>query len=141
RQNSEFHEQALVELCAAAGIDLSAFPEWPEAERRAFLNRELESLRPFAPRGVALGEKAANMLSAYQVLADHLAAHGPAGLGALIISMTRDLSDLLVVYVLAREVGLVTQGPEGPVCALPVVPLFETVEDLQRSAGILDEFL
>ncbi|MBI2426000.1 MAG: phosphoenolpyruvate carboxylase [Candidatus Hydrogenedentes bacterium] len=141
RQNSEFHDQALVELCAAAGIDLSDFPAWTEAQRRAFLNQELKSLRPLAPRGAVLGEKAANVLDTYQVLAAHLKAHGPAGIGSLIISMTRGLSDLLVVFVLAREVGLLTMSLEGSICLLPVVPLFETIEDLQRSAGIIDEFL
>jgi phosphoenolpyruvate carboxylase len=54
--------------------------------------------------------------------------------------MTRNLSDLLAVYLLAREAGLATLTPEGLVCHLPVVPLFETISDLDRSPEILEKF-
>ena len=59
----------------------------------------------------------------------------------MIVSMTRQLSDLLVVYLLAREAGLARNTPEGLVCALPVTPLFETAEDLERAPGIMRAFL
>jgi phosphoenolpyruvate carboxylase len=75
------------------------------------------------------------------VLVEHIARHGSEGLGALIISMTRSLSDLLVVYLLAREVGLLTDTPGGLACLRPVVPLFETIDDLHRSPDILRAFL
>jgi phosphoenolpyruvate carboxylase len=57
--------------------------------------------------------------------------------------MTRSVSDLLAVYLLAREVGLLVHDGDGaaPRCRLPVVPLFETIEDLQQAPGILRDFL
>ncbi len=55
--------------------------------------------------------------------------------------MTRNVSDLLVVYLLGREAGLTLADREGLICRLPVVPLFETVEHLGQSAEILDAFL
>jgi phosphoenolpyruvate carboxylase len=55
--------------------------------------------------------------------------------------MTRRTSDLLLVYVLAREAGLTRVLPEGPVCLLPVVPLFETGDDLAAAPAILQAFL
>ena len=72
------------------------------------------------------------------MLADHRAKYGNAGLGSLIISMTRCVEDMLVVFILAREAGLMTWSDEGLVCPLPVVPLFETMGDLEegrRMAG------
>ena len=75
------------------------------------------------------------MLGCYRVLAAHIARCGADGIGALIVSMTRRLSDLLVVYVLAREAGLTRMLPEGLVCVLPVVPLFETLDDLEAAPG------
>lgn len=141
RQNSSFHDQAVAQLMRAAGLEASGFPEWPEAERRAFLNAELETARPFARSGVLAGTEANATLSCYRVLDDYLTAYGADGLGSLIVSMTRDLSDLLVVYLLARETGLVVATDAGLVCQLPVVPLFETVEDLERSPEILRAFL
>jgi phosphoenolpyruvate carboxylase len=55
--------------------------------------------------------------------------------------MTRSVSDLVAVYVLAREAGLLRPGAEGMVCVMPVVPLFETIGDLEGSPDILRAFL
>ena len=55
--------------------------------------------------------------------------------------MTRNVADLLVVYVLGKEVGLTRLVNGRMTCALPVVPLFETFEDLEAAPGILAEFL
>ncbi|WNG52119.1 phosphoenolpyruvate carboxylase [Archangium minus] len=141
RQNSRFHDLAVGELLVAAGLEGKDFAEWDEARRLAFLERELASPRPFALTGVPIGPQADAVLGCFRVVAEHLRAHGSAGLGALIVSMTRSLSDLLVVYLLAREAGLASQTPEGLVCHLPVVPLFETIDDLKHSPGILSAFL
>jgi len=43
----------------------------------------------------------------------------------------------LAVFLPARETGLAFQGPDGLVCDLPVVPLFETIDDLHRAPEIL----
>lgn len=141
RQNSGFHDLALVQVARAAGEDISGFPDWTEEERLAFVSKEILSPRPFARRGDVLGDEAKAVLNCYQVVVDHIERYGVGGLGALIISMTRSLSDLLVVYLLAREVGLVRWTEEGLVCPLPVVPLFETIDDLQRAPEILKSFL
>jgi phosphoenolpyruvate carboxylase len=55
--------------------------------------------------------------------------------------MTRRLSDLLAVYLLAREAGLARWTGDGLVCDLPVVPLFETLDDLERGPSIVEQFL
>jgi phosphoenolpyruvate carboxylase len=141
RQNSAFHAKALGQLMTAAGIDGSQWEEWSEAERLRFLERELQSPRPFLHPSASAGPEADAVLGCYRVLAAYLARCGADGLGALIVSMTRRLSDLLVVHVLAREAGLTRMLPEGPVCVLPVVPLFETGDDLAAAPGILRQFL
>lgn len=141
RQNSAFYEAALLELFAAGGVDASGYPGWDEAARCAFLSAELRTLRPLAPRGAALGAKAREVVATFDVLAEELAARGPGALGALIVSMTRGVSDLLTVYVLARESGLLRETPQGFACVLPVVPLFETGDDLRAGPGIMERFL
>ena len=55
--------------------------------------------------------------------------------------MTRNVVDLLTVYLLAREVGLTTGTEEGQVCMVPVVPLLETIDDLENGPEILRQFL
>jgi phosphoenolpyruvate carboxylase len=141
RQNSAFHDRALVGLFSMAGIDAAEFPTWDEAKRVELLERELLWPRPLALPGADVGPEARATLECLRVLADHHRAHDCDGLGALIVSMTRDLSDLLAVYVLAREVGLVRPGEGGLCSVLPVVPLFETIEDLAAAPGILARFL
>lgn len=133
RQNSAFHVKALAQLMGAAGIDGSQWEEWNETERLRFLEKELKSPRPFLHSNVSAGPEADAVLGCYRVLAAHIARCGADGLGSLIVSMTRRLSDLLVVYVLAREAGLTRMLPEGLVCMLPVVPLFETLDDLEAA--------
>ncbi|HKI87395.1 MAG TPA: phosphoenolpyruvate carboxylase, partial [Draconibacterium sp.] len=60
-------------------------------------------------------------------------------LGSLIVSMTRNVSDLLMVYILAREAGL-TIYENNLMLKLQVVPLFETIDDLIASPKIMEEY-
>lgn len=142
RQNSAFHEKALDQLLRAAGLlDERPLSEWSLPEKRALLEKELLSPRPFLADGMSAGPEADTVLACYRVLAAHITRHGTAGLGALIVSMTRNVEDLLTVYVLAREAGLMTWSDGGLRCPLPVTPLFETMGDLEAGPGIVDEFL
>ena len=142
RQNSEFHDKGIAQLLAAAGVpDGADYAAWPEDKRVAFLNAELLSPRPFLHDSARVGPEADLVLDSYRVLVRHRRDWGSAGLGALIISMTRQLSDLLGVFLLAREAGLMEATADGLCCAMEVVPLFETMDDLDRSPGILAAFL
>ena len=141
RQNSSFHDRAISQLLKLAGLEGEDFGQWDEERRLAFIEKELVSPRPFLYAGVSAGPEADAVLACYRLLAANYHAHGPGGLGALIVSMTRQLSDLLVVYLLAREAGLAVSTGEGLVCLLPVAPLFETAEDLERAPGIMQAFL
>ena len=141
RQNSRFHELAVEQLLAASGMEDADFLNWDEERRLTFLSEELKTSRPFTLPGMQLGPEADAVVRCYRVLADYITHCGTKGLGALIVSMTRSVSDLLVVYLLAREGGLMTNDADGLRCMLPVVPLFETIDDLERSPDILRTFL
>lgn len=141
RQNSAAHDQAIEQLLIAAGLPETDYSRWDEAKRVAFLEDELKSQRPFLVTGRSAGREADAVLGALGVVRQYWQAFGPDGLGALIVSMTRQPSDLLGVYLLAREVGLLLDTPQGVVCPLPVVPLFETIDDLRRSPDIYERFL
>jgi len=134
RQNSAFHDKAICQMLSASGFSDCAFDEWTEEKRLAFLNEELRTNRPFLPSGARCGPEADRVLDCYRVIRDTYVAHGAAPLGSLIVSMTRSLSDLLVVCLFLREVGLLH-------ASLQVVPLFETIEDLESGGEILDAFL
>ena len=142
RQNSAFHDKAAAQLLTAAGIaDGASFAEWPEEKRLAFLDAELRSARPFLHPRISAGAEADAVRDCYRVLREHWQSHG-AGVGSLIVSMTRQLSDLLLVHLFAREAGLTVATTGGPaVCPLQVVPLFETLDDLAGAAAIVDAYL
>ncbi len=141
RQNSAWHDKAVSQLLAAAGIPGADFAKWSEAKRIELLMAELASPRPFIHSGAKVGAESDATLSCYRVVNEHLAHHGARGLGSLIVSMTRSVSDLLVVYLLGRESGLIVGTGDDTHCLLPVVPLFETIGDLVASVEILDGFL
>lgn len=142
RQNSKFHDTAMAQLMKSANLDGDKFMSWSEEERLKFLNKELQSLRPFSYTRSQLPTEADAVTSCYRVVSEHVEKYGPEALGSLIVSMTRSLSDLLSVYVLEREAGLLVQTEKGGIASkLPVVPLFETIEDLEMSHVILNKFL
>ncbi|MGC6467231.1 MAG: phosphoenolpyruvate carboxylase [Akkermansiaceae bacterium] len=143
RNNSEAHDEAAAELFAKVGIpDGENFPEWSEERRREFLVAELRNPRPFLSRYEEAGEKADALLAYFRLLATHLRKRGSGGLGQLIISMTRSVSDILLVQVLAREAGLAKRHSNGLWRSrLPVSPLFETGGDLAASHVIMSEYL
>jgi phosphoenolpyruvate carboxylase len=141
RQNSAYHDRAVAGLLRAAGFSRTEYPGWSEEEKLDFLNRELQSLRPFTGPHMRLEEEAEHVVALFRALRAHLIRNGPEGIGPLIVSMTRTVADLLAVYLLAREGGLLVEAPGGLACELPVVPLFETIKDLERSEAITDAFL
>jgi phosphoenolpyruvate carboxylase len=141
RQNSQFYEQALVQLMEASSQSVEKFEKSELKEKLKFINQELTSTRPFTHPSMKLGENATAVLGCYRVVADHFDKYGSKGIGSLIVSMTRNLADLLTVYLMAREAGLIKNYESGLVCPIPIVPLFETIDDLERSPKILDEFL
>jgi phosphoenolpyruvate carboxylase len=134
RQNSAYHEKALGQMLLAAGYEDPNYSSWPEDKRLDFLNKELKSNRPFIVPGTPCGLEADKLLGYYRELKKYTDSYGTEGIGSLIVSMTRSLSDLLVVYLFLREVGLLETS-------LPVVPLLETIEDLEAGEGILEAFL
>ncbi|MEI6847418.1 MAG: phosphoenolpyruvate carboxylase [Chlorobiaceae bacterium] len=141
RQNSRFHELALCQLMTAAGLNGNNFLKWDETAKRAFLDQELRSPRPFTHPDMTAGAEAEEVIACYKILLEHSKKYGTDGIGSLIVSMTRNVSDLLIIYIFAREVGLMNPTDEGDVFILPIIPLFETIEDLKKSPGILREFL
>jgi len=142
RQNSAFHDRAAAQLLEAAGVeDGQNYPDWSEERRREFLTTELASPRPLLHESVRTGEESNAVRDCFRVLSEQYRNHGRRGLGSLIVSMTRDVSDLLLVHLFAREAGLCVEGASLPTCPLPVVPLLETLDDLGRGAEIVGTYL
>lgn len=142
RQNSEYHDKAVTQLLTAAGIpDGENFETWSEEKRCEFISAELRSARPFLHDSASAGAEADSVLDTYRVIAKQIAKYGMGGIGAFIVSMTRSVSDLLVVYLLQREAGILVQVGGGLASPIEVVPLYETKSDLDSSQDLLAGFL
>ena len=134
RQNSAFHDKAITQILQANGEKDFNFENWNEEKRVHFLNQVLENNAPIIDFTVSYGIEADAVLDCYNVVRQHINQYGADGIGSFIISMTRNLSDLLVVYLLMRETQLLNTD-------IRVVPLLETIEDLHNGPQILDLFL
>ncbi|HSG90911.1 MAG TPA: phosphoenolpyruvate carboxylase [Pseudomonadales bacterium] len=132
RQGAERHTEVLDAVTRWLGLEDAqgrTYGAWDEAARQRFLLDELQGRRPLFP---AVWEHSADV---EEVLATcRVVASQPQGaIGQYIISMAGQPSDVLAVILLLRECGLQY--------ALPVVPLFETLDDLDGAAGAIDALL
>lgn len=134
RQDAARHTAALDAVTAAIGAP--SYAAMDEPARVAFLAAELAGRRPLIPRGAQLPPDDAEVVDTFRVAA----ALGPTSLGAYVISMATQPSDVLAVQLLMREAAL-SADPPLPPAALRVVPLFETLADLDGAGASLDALL
>jgi phosphoenolpyruvate carboxylase len=137
RQNSAVHERTVAELFDAA-IPGMSYLDLNEEARINLLLSELRSARPLSSAFVKYSEETLGELAVFRAAAEAHARFGTDVIHQCIISMCKGMSDMLEVAVLLKEVGLI--NPSGR-SAINIVPLFETIEDLQASSGIMDRML
>lgn len=139
RQHSRVHEAAVAEMLRVAGV-ASAYESLDEAARLDVLRRELRTSRPLLSPGAPVSDPTRELLGTLDVVSEAIRSE-PGSIGSYIISMTHEVSDLLEVLVLLRERGLWSIEGGAAACAIDVAPLFETVDDLARSADLLRSLL
>ncbi len=139
RQEADRHTESLDFLTRAAGH--TPYGEMPEEDRQTFLIERLENGTPLAGReywidGATTPESVAHVLGAFRVAAQQ----GPGALGAYVISMASRPSDVLAVEFLQDEARrLFGQNITAP--PMRVVPLFETLADLETIEGAVRQLL
>ena len=133
RQNSAVHERVLAELLRVSGVE-GDYLALDEEARVALLRRELAVDRPLAAPWHRWSEETAGELAIVHAAAAIRARLGREAICQWIISKAESLSDLLEVHVLAREAGLWSGDADD---ALMVVPLFETIADLDQAPAIM----
>ncbi|MGR4928362.1 phosphoenolpyruvate carboxylase [Bradyrhizobium lupini] len=137
RQNSAVHERTIAELMDAANPGMSYLALGEDA-RISLLTNELRSTRSLVSPFVKYSDETMGELNVFHAAAEAHAKFGSDAIPQCIISMCKGMSDMLEVAVLLKEVGLV--HPSGR-SAINIVPLFETIEDLQASSAIMDRML
>ena len=136
RQHSGVHE-AVVDELFARGTGRSDYAQLNEDERCTLLLQELKVPRPLRSQFVEYGDAARKELAILDTAADLRQRFGPDAMVNYIVSMTNGVSDLLEVALLLKESGLLLTG-DRPQLHLNLIPLFETIDDLRRSAQVMD---
>ena len=131
RQESGRHRQAISAITEYLG--LGNFETWTEQARQNFLLQELQSKRPLLPKHLNVpAQSLIEHPDVQEIFATMrtLAEQPTESLGAYIISMAEYPSDVLAVLLLQKEAGIQH--------ALRVVPLFETLKDLDGAADTMN---
>lgn len=134
RQNSDVHARVVGELLQAAGAT-SDYAAMPEPARIELLVAELANPRPLVSPHFAYSDETAGELATLKVAADAHRRFGPAAMPHYVISKADGVSDILEVAVLLKEAGLLR--PREGRLDVDIVPLFETIGDLQRSGPVM----
>ena len=132
RQNSGEHAAVVAELLERAGA-ASAYEALDEPRKVELLGRELAGPRPLRSPHLDYSPLATRELGILAVAARAQRRLGAAAVSKYIISHAESVSDLLEVGVLLREAGLLRPGA----LAVDIIPLFETIDDLQRCGAIV----
>ena len=140
RQNSDVHEEVIAELFAWAGVH-DDYVSLSEPERVELLAAELGTRRPLVRPEADLSELARKELGIVMAAARAVHVFGPQAVPNYIISMCQSVSDMLEPAILLKEAGLLDASGDQPYAAVGIVPLFETIDDLQRGSSILEAAL
>lgn len=135
RQESDRHSEALD--CITKYLGLGSYLQWDEGARVNWITHQLQSKRPLLRAGSwneagneeFFTDTAKDTLETYEMISEQF----EDSLGAYVISQCTSASDILAVLLLQRDAGV-----KKP---LRVVPLFETLEDLQGAAATMDQLL
>lgn len=143
RQNSDVHARVVADLLKEAGVEAD-YQQLDEGARIALLRRELATGRLLYSPFATYAEETDIELAIVRAAAEAHARYGKASITTYIISKSESVSDLLEVYLMLKEAGLYRPGrnsDEAPQANIMVVPLFETIGDLQRSQDVMDRLL
>lgn len=127
RQESSVHTDFFSELTQYLG--LGDYGQWSEEQRLAFLLEELRNPRPLIPQGWQATPASEELLNTCRLVASQPVE----ALGAYVISMASSASDVLAVELLLKACGSRFK--------IPVVPLFETLDDLENTEAVVRQLL
>jgi phosphoenolpyruvate carboxylase len=126
RQHSMRHETAMQEILASVNVT-PEYSKLSEEEKLKVLTDVLA--RPAPPLPSNFTPETSDVIGSLKVLKRAIELFGEEAVGAYVISMTHDLSDIIEVMVFQHLVGI----------KLDIAPLFETLSDLEAAPGILNQ--
>jgi phosphoenolpyruvate carboxylase len=142
RQNTTVVNRVLAEIWRKMNPVAPGDPPEPGSEAwNAWIASELEKPLGFLPRFRDVSAEASELLGLLELIRETFDGVDPRAIGSFILSMTRSAGDVLGLHLLAKYCGLFSDPTSRERCRLPIVPLFETIDDLRRAPAILRELL
>jgi len=138
RQESTVHTRTVTAVLQQIDPDFD-YAGATEADRLQRLAAWVARIDLIGVDDAALDDEAREALAVFRRMAKLKAEVGDEVFGTYVISMTHSASHVMEVMLLARLVGLCGHNGHEWFCRILVAPLFETVDDLQRSQAILDQ--
>ncbi|HEX2867326.1 MAG TPA: phosphoenolpyruvate carboxylase [Ignavibacteriales bacterium] len=139
RQNASLIRETAEEIFSYCGIRKD-FSRLEEEKKNELLTREILNPRPLINQFSELSDTARQVVNELAVIKWAKETIAEESCNDYIISNCSKVSDILSVLLLAKEAGLVQSGTEGLTRSLfDILPLFETIEDLQNSESIMRE--
>ncbi len=142
RENTTITNSVLAEIWQAlhqkTHFDI---PDFKSKEWKDWIVGELMQPLRVVPRINYLSEQAQSTLAMLEQIKHYQQKLDPKTFGVFVVSMTQTATDILGVYLLAKYVGLFTDADGLEACRILVVPLLETIEDLENGPNVLQELL
>jgi phosphoenolpyruvate carboxylase len=129
REDGRLHITAMHEMLAHYNMEAD-YAAMPETDKIALLNRELQSTRPFFSPEPGFSETTNRIIATWRMIAAAHQQYGAAAINSAIASMSQSPSDILTMLLFAKEVGVAD--------AIDIVPLFETVDDLDGARAVME---
>lgn len=138
RQNAKVYTEVIDEVFRQSG--LCADPKaLDEAARCRLLEETLEQKIPLVEAELSPAVREA--FATFRTLHRVAEVFSPSAIGAHVISMTAAPSDVMTVLWLWKQTAKQSGLPPSAASDLPIVPLLETIEDLQHGPGVLSGML
>jgi phosphoenolpyruvate carboxylase len=142
RENTTRLHQALRGLWRLrAGPDAGEPPELDSEAWARWIQTELARPRQEEAPLEVLDADSAETLGMFRLVAELREQLDREAFGSFILSMTHSVGDVLGAYLMAKEGGLFPDTLNVERCSLPIVPLFETIDDLRGAPAIMRELL
>ena len=132
RDHADVHRAALEDI--AAQLHIAPLEGDP-------LRAELNESRRLVESDATLAKETTRALDTFRAVRTIQNEMGELAANTYIVSMTSEPDDLMRVLFLAREAGLIDLAGESPESHLDVVPLFETLDDLERAPTVMRALL
>ncbi|MFN8372772.1 MAG: phosphoenolpyruvate carboxylase [Anaerolineae bacterium] len=130
REDSRKYAAALDEIFREYGIE-EDYLKLPEEQKQTLLTNEIANPRPLFPIEARFSHDTNLVIATWRMIGEAHKRYGTVVIDSVIASMSQNASDVLTMLLLAHEVGIHYD--------VDIVPLFETIDDLQDAPKIMQQ--